>query len=590
MQSPPSSEDIKAQLERIATSEEFPGVGRGGAFLRYVVGEVLAGRAKRIKGYSIAIEVFGRKDGFTQDDPVVRIEAGRLRRTLERYYLVAGQSDPLKIDIPKGCYVPTFAWACPQAGDPAFEAPPTVAIKTRMDWRTQGEWIVMVLGVLTIVGAVAFDHWEAVAPAMQVSGLSDNESVQMEPTLVVVPFADLGGGANARTYANGLTEELLTALPRFKEIKVSEGAAADASSSDAGGTNMRQGLGAQYLLAGGVRVSGNRVRVTARLLETRTDSILWSQNYDDDLYTQGQIAAQADVANEVATAVAQPYGIISTAAAARLSPGDAGPYACTLRFYAYRSDLSAERHGPVRDCLESAVARYPTYATAWAMLSITYLDEHRFKYNQRNGEPSALERSLQAARRAVHIDPDNTRGQQALMTALFFNKQPEESLRVGEQALKINPNDTEVISEFGTRLAMSGQWKRGASLLRDALVRNPGGAGHYHGIVALADYMQDDNAHAVAEIRQADQQKFPLFHLVAAIVYAQAGIGDDAKRESASFSKSGPEFLVHLSDEIEERLLRPLDRDRILASLRQAGSRIPDALGVAQASDSTVGQ
>ena len=79
-----------------------------------------------------------------------------------------------------------------------------------------------------------------------------------------------------------------------------------------------------------------------------------------------------------------------------------------------------------------------------------------------------LERSLQAARRAVQIDPDNTRGLQALMTALFFNGQPVDSLRVGEQALAVNPNDTELLSEFGTRLAMSGQWERGLfALIRE---------------------------------------------------------------------------------------------------------------------------
>src|SRR5882757_4903583 len=92
---PPGPNDIRSELERIVASPEFPGVGRCAAFLSYVVQEVLAGRAKRLKGYSVAIEVFGRQEGFTQDDPVVRIEAGRLRRALERYYLLAGQGDPL---------------------------------------------------------------------------------------------------------------------------------------------------------------------------------------------------------------------------------------------------------------------------------------------------------------------------------------------------------------------------------------------------------------------------------------------------------------------------------------------------------------
>ena len=355
-------------------------------------------------------------------------------------------------------------------------------------------------------------------------------------TLGVAPFARLGEGPDAKTYAMGLADELLTALPRFKEIQVFGRETSEALSSEVGAAHVRGALGADYLLTGGVRLSGNHVRVTARVLDTQTNAILWSQDYDDDLNTQGLMAIQTDVANKVATTVAQPYGIISTAAASRFTPNDLGAYGCTLQFYAYRADLNAAQHAELRSCLESAIARYPSYATAWAMLSMIYLDEHRFKYNPRNGLPSALERSLQAARRAVQLDPDNTRGLQALMTALFFNKQPEESLRVGEEAVTINPNDTELLSEFGTRLALSGQWGRGKSMLEAALARNPGRAGYYHGIVALADYMQKDNLAAVAQIRQADQQKFPLFRLVAAIVYQQAGMPDDQARAS-SFAK-----------------------------------------------------
>jgi adenylate cyclase len=114
---PPAPDDICTQLERIVASPEFPSTGQSHAFLRYVVEETLAGRAERIKGYSIAIEVFDRDEDFTQDDPVVRIEAGRLRRTLERYYLVAGRCssrhspilardpkpDSIRSDLPRNC-------------------------------------------------------------------------------------------------------------------------------------------------------------------------------------------------------------------------------------------------------------------------------------------------------------------------------------------------------------------------------------------------------------------------------------------------------------------------------------------------------
>jgi hypothetical protein len=116
------AEDIRAQVDRILTSLSFRIPERSQKLLRYVVEETLAGRADRIKAYSIATIAFGRDSSFDpQSDPVVRIEAGHLRRALERYYLTAGQQDPIRITIPTGGYVPCFSQGNlrqePRAGD-----------------------------------------------------------------------------------------------------------------------------------------------------------------------------------------------------------------------------------------------------------------------------------------------------------------------------------------------------------------------------------------------------------------------------------------------------------------------------------------
>jgi hypothetical protein len=108
-QSLPLAEDVRAQLERLVASPDLDLPARGRRFLRYIVEETLAGRADRIKAYSVGTQVFERDANFdAQSDPVVRIEAGRLRRALEHYYLVPGLSDRVIIDIPKGAYVPRF--------------------------------------------------------------------------------------------------------------------------------------------------------------------------------------------------------------------------------------------------------------------------------------------------------------------------------------------------------------------------------------------------------------------------------------------------------------------------------------------------
>ena len=583
---PPEPEDVCAQLERIISSSEFPGVGRAATFLRYVVNETVEGRGSRIKGYSIAIEVFGRDTDFTQDDPVVRIEAGRLRRSLERYYLVAGQGDPVRIDIPKGGYVPTFTWNNPahlettETEPSAFSRPRPVPPKPL--WRAKPAMLATIIAVSAIV-ILAF--WIAGRPLSQTSQRPGGSLFPDRPTLVVAPFANLGEGPEAQLYTVGLTEELLTVLPRFKEIKVFGRETSNSLATDVGATEIRNGLGARYLLAGGVRTSGKQLRVTARLLDTSDGEILWSGDYDNDLGSSDLFAIQSDVAKKVATAIAQPYGIMAQIDAASPPPNDMGAYKCTLRFYAYRSELSPEAHAGVRDCLESAIARYPTYATAWAMLSIVYLDENRYNFNLRQSPTTPMQRALLAARRAVQIDPSNARALQALMTALFFNRELAESLRVGEQALATNPNDTELMGEFGTRLALGGQWQRGAALLDQAIALNPGGGGFYHGSRALAAFMLRDNTTAVLEIRRADLQKFPLFHAVAAIIYAESGMMDDAHREGQAFIKMHREFLPNVVAELEMRNVQPADRNRLIEGLRKAGMTVPDELALTATSE-----
>ncbi len=145
---------------------------------------------------------------------------------------------------------------------------------------------------------------------------------------------------------------------------------------------------------------------TARLLDTQTDEILWSQTYDDDIGIRDLFTHSVRRRKQGCERPwRSPMASVAQADVSKPPPDDLGIYGCTLSFYAYRAELSVERHGRVRDCLESAVARYPTFATAWAMLSILYLDEDRFRFNRKPISSAPIDRSFQAARRAVQLDP-----------------------------------------------------------------------------------------------------------------------------------------------------------------------------------------
>ena len=106
----PAPDEVRAQLERMTASDDFNRSPQLGAFLRFVVESVLQGKSDRIKAYTIGVDVLRRDAKFDpQLDPIVRVEATRLRRTIDRYYAGLGADDAIRIDMPRGSYIPTFS-------------------------------------------------------------------------------------------------------------------------------------------------------------------------------------------------------------------------------------------------------------------------------------------------------------------------------------------------------------------------------------------------------------------------------------------------------------------------------------------------
>jgi adenylate cyclase len=161
------------------------------------------------------------------------------------------------------------------------------------------------------------------------------------------------------------------------------------------------------------------------------------------------------------------------------------------------------------------------------------------------------------------------------MMALFFRGEVDEAERVGELALAASPHDSELLSEFGTRVAMAGGWQRGRELVERALARDPGYSGYYHAALALIAYMQRDLGRAETEIRQANLARFSIYHAVAAVIYAERGLAAEARREAALLTKLHPVFVANLDAELAKRNVRPEDRARLVQGLLKAGVPVP---------------
>ncbi|WP_095694306.1 hypothetical protein [Sinorhizobium sojae] len=566
----PPEPEIRLQLQRILSSLEFDVPERARRFLSYVVEEAIAGRGDRIKAYSIAVAVFGRDSSFdAQTDPVVRIEAGRIRRALERYYLVAGQSDLITIDIPKGGYVPVFSR---NDGGAELDGNAEHAAEERSETgeRPVTRWRpilvaaagFLLLGSILLYGISRTDHVPNASSTLA-------QTVPDVPRLIVLPFEDLSGSDSS--VARGLTDKVIEQISKFKEIVVVAGDPPDASSETPAGAVVQN---ARYALSGGVRFDGYRLRLTSRLVNRGDGSVLWAESYNESLKVRSLIELETKIARSVATALAQPYGAIFRAdasSAANMPPEDWEAYRCTLAYYGYRASLNPQTHASVQGCLKRAVEKFPGYATAWALLSLTYIDQLRFRYRLDAPASPPVDLAIAAARRAVELDPQNVRGLQAEMLAFFLRGDVDTALKIGERALAMNPNDPELSAEYGLRLALSGEWGRGCHLVAEAVSRNPGPLGYFEASLALCAYMQQDYAAAEQWIRAADVQANPLYHFIAAAILGQLVKSEEAAREREWIEKNAPGILQNIRQEVALRIHRPEDQSHFLEGLAKAG-------------------
>ena len=213
--SKPTAAQVRVQRDRILASKVFSLSKRQSAFLDYVINTALEGRADKIKEFTLAVEVFGRDESFDPGvDSIVRVEASRLRAKLREYYADEGQADLVRIDVPKGHYVPVFDFAASEGSRPeegVDKKQPTI----RRSIRGRNRVLLTVLVVAT--GFLLFDRF-----------FIDNEtrltpsagSVGSQKTIAVLPFVNRSTNQSDVFFVDGIHDDLLTQLARIGSWKV----------------------------------------------------------------------------------------------------------------------------------------------------------------------------------------------------------------------------------------------------------------------------------------------------------------------------------------------------------------------------------
>jgi adenylate cyclase len=522
----PTFEAIRAQLKKILESADFRASDKQRNFLSFVVEETLEGRASQIKGYTVAVSVYGRTEKFDpQLDPIVRVEAGRLRRALENYYLTVGRNDPVGIEIPRGGYVPAF-------------------------------------------------YTVQIPPSGTKSHTSEGEdgTLTRGPSVAVLPLINLTADREQEYFTDGLTEELTAELARYQDFQVIasqstmrfKGQAVDPK-------KIGKDLGVRFLLAGSVRTDLKNIKVAIRLLDTSTAEEIWGTSYKRDLTPTGLIAVQEEIAHIVIGEIADQYGLITrklSRESRKKAPADLKAYDAILRFYQYESELTAEAFGNALAALEQATVIDPAYGLAWAMLGHLHADNHALGFCEIE---APLEKALDFARKGVALAPENQFARDALTLVYFHLGDKDFFLQHAAETIALNPNSPYIVGVAGWHMMLYGEWDQGLTLLKKGMRLNPYHPNWFHLAPFIDYYRRGEYEKALSEALKFNYPEIFWDPVLRAVALSRLGRQKEARTALGQLLKLEPEFatrgrmLIGRYVKIEEII------DTIIEGLRKAG-------------------
>ncbi len=348
-------QEIRQSLAKVLGSAAFAHVDRLKRFLAFIVDESVCGRADKLKEFLIGIEVFGKDSSFDpRTDPIVRVQARRLRARLAKYYLDEGRNDALMIDLPKGSYAP------------AFHRPPAATPK------------------LT-VGAVLTSH----------------------NTIAVLPFADRSPQSDQEYFCKGIGDEVVSALTKVESLRVAAWPAVVPEGTDL--KEMAERLNAGTVISGSVRRSGEMLRITVQFIDTATGCYIWSENLDFKM--KNVFAIQSEVARTVTEKLRTEMAGLNSVQRSRRVTENLAAYNLYLQGRYHSAQRTERGLRKAVELFEKAIAEDPQYSTAYSGLADAYtLLAH---YGTVSGAEVWTKSSSNAAW-AVMLDEDSAEGHTSL--------------------------------------------------------------------------------------------------------------------------------------------------------------------------------
>lgn len=478
----PDKNQILEQLSRILRSQVFRNSEMLRNFLSFIVQEAVKENGMSLKQYSIAIHAFGRKDDFdATSDPIVRIQASRLRRNLEQYYQEDGENDPILISLPKGSYSPN--------------------IEARKNKKERS---------ISIAKSNAPQH-----------------------SLAVFPIKNLSANQDRQYIIDGFNEELLLELSRYKDldvIRVEETSNESAKKSYAG-----------FSLEGSLRFGGDTVKISFHVTDNIKSVIFWSYQEKFNLEDCDLISVQEKVATSVAQQIAGISGVISEKLYLESnweSTHDLDAYTVYMHFYKYNKNPTEKNATDLLEKISHLIERKPDFAPGWAVLCNLYADAYMFGLDR-----SHLEQGLSFGRKAIDLQPNNQVCQAYYAYALMIGNQVEEALHHFEIALNLNPNAPYYAGAIGWAYCLMGKLSEGYQLIRNSMKVDFQYPKWFHMGTFLYYLDLKEYDKALIEVNQLDKPELYWSHLIKLVANQKLALTKQAAIHLQDLIEIKPDFF-----------------------------------------------
>jgi adenylate cyclase len=416
------------------------------------------------------------------------------------------------------------------------------------------------------------DDLERHVAALRKAGLPERTPLPLpdKPSIAVLSFANMSDDPKQEYFSDGITEEIITALSKLPKLFV---IARHSSFTYKGKTisipTVGRELGVRYVLEGSVRQSGDILRVTAQLIDAKTDQHLWAERYDRDLKSVFEV--QDEITKKIITSLQVKLTEGEQARVFSKGTNNLEAYLKLLKGREQMNRFNKEGNALARETIEKAIALDPRYPVAYLLLAMTHFRDVVLKSTIT--PKKSMAKSIELTQKAIALDEALAQAYGFLAVLLGATKRHEKAMALAERAVALNPNSAAVYMHLGGALNYSaGKHEEAIAAFKKAIRFNPFPPLHYLLWLAVACRDAGRYEEAISTCGKILQQEpdYLFAHTCLASCYALMNRNEEARAEAAEVLRIDPKFSV---DYIVKRAgyKYAADRKRLRDALLKSG-------------------